>query len=982
MSSRSIPATTERSPNRLPRRLAGGVSLRGILAELLAILLVLISCSIPVLPQQKNDAKRASELFAEGRRLLDEVQGGTPAALAKFQEALPLWQRSGDRRSQGLTLNYIGTIQDGLGEKQNALNSFNRALLLFRALGDASVEAATLNNIGLVYDGMGQKKNALQFYTQALSTARKAGDKRTEAASLVNIGLNLDSRGEKQKTLTNYQMALQIFRALEDRNAEAVTLNNIGRVYHSIGETQQALDYYLRALPMLRAVRNDRVVAITLNNMGFVLSEQGKSREALDFYELALSELRRAGDRSMEAYTLNNIGLVHHSRGEYQKALEYFTRALRLRQAVGDLSGKAETLGDAGRTYAALGETTKAIESYNESLRLSRIIENPATEATTLRRIALLEQKRGNLAEALERITLAISIVESLRAKLTGRELRASYFATVQEHFEAYISVLMALHTQQPGKGFDVLALQASERARARTLLEMLSEAHADIRQGISPALLEREQNLEKKLASLGEKKQISLLTKGPNDEQTHQLNRETEAALFQFQEVEAEIRVASPRYAALTQPAPLSLGEIQRQALDPDTILLEYSLGDEKSYLWMVTPDSLKSYELPSRAEIEEAATGVLDLLIARNQKIRFETPEERQERVARADRDYPRAAARLSRMLLRPVAAQLSTKRLIIVGDGALHYIPFAALPAPETEGDAASIVSLSHPMIVDHEIVTLPSASTLVALRKEIQGRQPAPRTLVMIADPVFDKTDERIKHSSEDRRQANRQVSSAQRAHGYQEGAPQTQPLIAALDGVPIERLPFTRLEANKILAQVPPTQSKKALDFDASRATATSADLGRYRYVHFATHGFLDGTHPELSSMVLSLVDRRGVDQDGFLWAHEVFNLRLSADLVVLSGCRTGLGRDIKGEGLVGFTRGFMYAGAARVIVSLWNVSDEASADLMAELYKGMLGREQLRPAAALRNAQLAVWKEKRWQAPYFWAGFVLQGEIK
>jgi CHAT domain-containing protein len=167
---------------------------------------------------------------------------------------------------------------------------------------------------------------------------------------------------------------------------------------------------------------------------------------------------------------------------------------------------------------------------------------------------------------------------------------------------------------------------------------------------------------------------------------------------------------------------------------------------------------------------------------------------------------------------------------------------------------------------------------------------------------------------------------------------------------------------------------------KAVDFAANRAAATSPELEQYRYIHFATHGVLNSAHPELSALVLSLVNEQGVEQDGFLWAHEVYNLRLPAEMVVLSGCRTGLGKEIKGEGLVGLTRGFMYAGSARVLVSLWDIADEASSALMVQVYKGILGQERLRPAAALRAAQISIWKEKRWQAPYYWAAFVLQGE--
>jgi len=191
----------------------------------------------------------------------------------------------------------------------------------------------------------------------------------------------------------------------------------------------------------------------------------------------------------------------------------------------------------------------------------------------------------------------------------------------------------------------------------------------------------------------------------------------------------------------------------------------------------------------------------------------------------------------------------------------------------------------------------------------------------------------------------------------------------------------ERLSLSRREAEQITALAAGGKKMKALDFAASRTTATRADLDQYRIVHFATHSLLNSQHPALSGIVLSLVDEQGQPQDGFLRLHEVYNLKLEADLVVLSACQTALGKEIKGEGLVGLTRGFMYAGAPRVVASVWKVSDQATAELMKRFYRKMLG-EGMRPAAALRAAQVSMWKEKRWEAPYYWAGFVLQGEWK
>ncbi len=953
------------------------------------------------LKPQAQDGE-AQNLFAEGHRLFAVgTEVSLRQALLKFEAALPLWQQARDRGMEAITLSFIGKIHDALGEKQRALEFYNRTLAIMREVGDTRSEVATLNNIGLVYDSLGERRKAIEYYNRALPILRAAAtaddaDRKTEAVTLVNLGLAYDNLGEKQKALSHYQQALPILRETGDRAEEAVTLNNIGFVYDSLGEKQQALNYFDQALPILRAIGDVRVEAITLNNIGFVHDSLGEKQKAIEYYNRALPVLRAAGERFYEAFTLNNIGLVQHSLKEYESALEYFTQALNHRRAIGDRAGEAVSLGDTGMVYFSLGETEKALGFYNQSLSLSRAVEDRKLEAEILRRIALAERVRGNLAEARRQMEAALTLIETLRTRIAGQQLRASYFATVQQHFETYISLLMQLHRQEPLKGYDALALQASERARARGMLEMLAEARADIRQGVHPRLLERERGLQNKLAALTEK-QSRLIHERQAIEQFAALKQEIEKVLDEYQQVEAEIRTTSPRYAALTQPVPLGLKEIQQQTLDADTILLEYSLGDEKSFVWLVTPNALKSFELPARAEIESAARLVYKLLTERNRRIKFETVEEKRLRIEKADQDYTQAAAQLSSMLLSPFASELEQKRLLIVGDGALNYIPFAALPLPRSQeskktGHSGSDSGLQTsdsrlPLIVRHEIVTLPSASTLAALRRETAGRQPVAKTLAVIADPVFDKRDARVKAGEDGKKPQTRGLVETRRGHHAAE-ALNTQPVIKtnapaqANDGARIERLPFTRLEAAEILSLVPAASSKRALDFDASRATATSPELGQYRYVHFATHGVLDSEHPELSGIVLSLVNRAGAEQDGFLWAHEVFNLRLPIEMVVLSGCRTGLGKDIKGEGLVGLTRGFMYAGAARVVVSLWDISDEASAELMTEFYKGLLGRERLRPAAALRNAQLAVWKEKRWQAPYYWAAFVLQGEAK
>lgn len=317
-----------------------------------------------------------------------------------------------------------------------------------------------------------------------------------------------------------------------------------------------------------------------------------------------------------------------------------------------------------------------------------------------------------------------------------------------------------------------------------------------------------------------------------------------------------------------------------------------------------------------------------------------------------------------------------------MLVVTDGALQYVPFGALPAPGVNRRPSAkgkngAAGGYQPLILDHEVVSLPSASVVAVLRREAATRPPAPKKVAVLADPVFVKEDGRVKNRGEGRPAAGGGGADKETAAG---SLPSDVRRSADDLGLTwFDRLPVSRREAELITASAPKGQSLKALDFAASRATATSEELSRYQIVHFATHSLLNNQHPELSGIVLSLVNERGEPQDGFLRLHDIYNLKLDADLVVLSACETALGKEINGEGLVGLTRGFMYAGAPRVVASLWKVGDSATAELMKRFYRNMLNAK-MRPAAALRAAQVAMWKERQWAAPFYWAGFVIQGE--
>jgi CHAT domain-containing protein len=558
----------------------------------------------------------------------------------------------------------------------------------------------------------------------------------------------------------------------------------------------------------------------------------------------------------------------------------------------------------------------------------------------------------------------ALAALESVRLRVASPTLRASFFASARDARDLDIEALMHLHAARPGEGFGAAALEASERGKARSLLELLGENGAEIRRGVDAALLDRERELER-LISAKANQQMRLLAAKHTEAEAKASEEELDDLAVELEQIQSRIRQTSPQYAALTQPVPLDVKDIQTSVLDKDTVLLEYALGEKKSFLWAVSSASVDIFELPPRAEIEPAAKLVYELLTARNQRPRNETPAARAVRVRQADEAFLMSAKEVSNMLLGPAAARIGNKRLLIVGEGVLQYLPFGALPAP---GPATTGRELPSPLIASHEIITIPSASVVAVLRRETIDRKQAPKTLAVLADPVFNANDPRVAQ------QKNKTSAAAQeRTPAYA--------IRSATDlGFPdFVRLRFSRDEAEQIARLAPGIETLKALDFDASRDNVLATDLGQYRILHFATHSLLNNEHPELSGVVLSLVDRSGHPQNGFLRLYDIYNLRLGSDLVVLSACQTALGREIRGEGLIGLTRGFLYAGARRVVASLWQIDDRTSAELMSQFYERMLVQGE-RPAAALRAAQIAMWRTKGWEAPYYWAAFTLQGE--
>jgi CHAT domain-containing protein len=604
-----------------------------------------------------------------------------------------------------------------------------------------------------------------------------------------------------------------------------------------------------------------------------------------------------------------------------------------------------------------LGKNERSLEVGRRALSLSEKAGDKGIMVSVLYNLARGNLAVGSLKEALSSIRQSLDIIEELRANVVSPDFRLSYLSGFRKSYELCIEILMQLEKLHPEQGFAAEALLVSEKARARLLRDLISESQGSLRQMSATGVVARERELRELIRrqaqyrmelSLGKK---ALAEIAAVDNQLVQLRAE-------YQQVQGELRQHNPRLFSLEQSSTLTLQEIQNQLRDDNTMLLEYALGDERSYVWAVTSNSIQSYDLPRRQIIEDAARELYKLITAR-QGSDPSVETDYRSKVETADNSYPEKAMNLSQMLLGQLAEQLGSKRLLLVVEGALQHIPFDALPMPASQGA----------LIQTNEVVVLPSVAALIATRKARTPTNSPSKLIAVIADPVLSSSDDRVQTKA-----VSRGIALAANENKLDHPPPQTQSRNGGL-----ARLTHASEEADAISAVAPWGMTLVVKGFDASRETAMSPAIAQYQILHFATHGILDSEHPELSGIVLSSVDQNGKSINGLMPLHDIYSLDLAAELTVLSACQTALGKDIKGEGLIGLTHSFMSAGAKSVVASLWKVDDRATAVLMADFYEAMF-QQGLSPAAALRSAKLKMMQDPQWNAPYYWAGFVLQGE--
>ena len=563
-----------------------------------------------------SDHAAAEQSMGKGGLLLGANTAESRAsALQNFQSALQFFQADGERDRQALALYSVAYAYANSSEFRKALSYLPQAMQIFQELHDANMEATTLSLLGGANDVLGNLSTATSYYEQDIAIARREHQATHEASALNDIGKIYHDLGDWQNSLKYFQQALPLLQTVGDRSGEGTCLTNIGRIYLNLGDFDDALHYLLQSLSVRRSLGDKAGQAHSLTNLGNVYRMQGKQDEAVHAYTEALALHKAVGNPRTEADTLDSAGAAYAEWGDLQKALEFHRRALELRRTTSDLRGEAVSLANLGHVEYLLKRLDAAVREGQQALEIYRKIGDKRGIVEALDLLAHAERDQGQLTQARAHIEEAISRIEDQRSQVASEDLRASYFALGHNSYLFYVDLLMQLDRQDSTRGYAQEALEVSERARARSLLELLGESHVSIHQGVDVALVNREQELGQRLDAKAERLTHSL-GKQESTPELDELKAEIGDLERQYQEVRAAIRMSSPQFAAINQPQPATVQQIQQQILDADTLLLEYILGDSASHVWAVSQSGVHSYQLPKREVIEAVARDLYQLL------------------------------------------------------------------------------------------------------------------------------------------------------------------------------------------------------------------------------------------------------------------------------------------------------------------------------------------------------------------------------
>ena len=871
--------------------------------------------ALELLANSNDRLAQAKALFSNAQ--FSYFQNNIEQTVKLFQDSLNYVNQTSDLRTTAQILHELAYAYFKQGNPILGLQTAEKSLAIWKDLGDERGEAITYISIGLAYKILGEERNALNAYNYAESKFPADTDLIEHARLLTGLAALYDKYGENQLVEKNLQRSYELFVQANYPQGQLAVLPTLIKISHQNKKPELISSYYAEVLRLSDKLKNDFYVGFTNEILGNQKLESNSLDEAIQLYNSALKILEKYKNKQ-------GISLLNQRLGE---------------------------------TFERKNQFETAKNHFNISLEFNRQIRDSFGEAQLLYNLANLFSKENNIEMALKTIEDSLKVTESLYSEVVNAKLKSTYFSNVYDRYELYINLLMKMHQRFPDSGYNIKALNTVEKSRSRSLLETLRLTEAKFTKDANPEDIKRENEILNSL-NLKSDKLIELLSRDSDKAEINKVEIEIRQLENQLEELKAILKQNSPIYSAIKNPIPFNINEFQQNTLDQQTLLLEFSLGEKESYLWLISKNEISTYLLPSRQVIENRIEKIHHTFDSR-QILPNEEIEIYQKRIAELEKTFQAEAKILSNELLGQIAEKLTNNRLIIVPDGKLALLPISALPSPNSD----------QPLIKTNEIIYEPSASLLTIL-PNIQNRKYQPSNdLFVLADPIFSETDIRLRAKLE--KENSTQAVLGLNLRDFR--------LMDSNGKIP--RLFASQEEAVSIAKAVGNSRTLIASGFEANRERVLKSDISNYRILHFATHGLVDLERPEVSSIILSQFDENGNKKEGFLRLQDIYSMDLASDLVVLSACQSGIGKEIKGDGLLSINNAFLRAGAKTVLSSAWKVDDNATADLMKNFYLN-LKQKNLTPSEALREAQLSMLNSSQFKSPFYWAAFTVQGEFR
>ena len=915
----------------------------------------------------------------------DLENGSFDCAIDRFKEALDIVQGSGDPAAEVACLMKLGLLHWNIGHIREAIRhysnaqqkasesgqtdvldscrevleaisfynagkdyrqsnllqrsavSFERALGISKRIKNEEITVKCLRQLSLTYWQMNDLKSFLLRNEEALKSARKIKHKKEEGQCLNNIGLYHWKSTNYSSALSYFQRALQISRDMNETQAEAESLNNIGIIYKDLGDFEKAISYFYGALDIDKKTQNRAAISYDMINIGSAYKAQGNSNNnvaelyrALNCFTDCLKLLDANSEILVRISLLNNIGATYCDLGNYRKAFDYFLLGI-VETNKSKLFEETSFLhNNIGNIYLKLNKINSASNAFIKAISLAGKFQFRRALWEAYYGLGQCYEKKGEFQAALSNYEKSVEVIDGIRSRILLDTFKAGFARDKFKVYERILDLLFQLKTANQEESLVEKMFLIVEKAKAKAFLESLADARIDFKEGLKPAFKKKEGDISREISSISFQLSSPALGAEERNEWISRLGR----AEDEYMRLMSEMKMERPELANLISPEICSLRRLKEEFLDDRTGLAEYILGESRSFLFFVTKKGFGLFELPSREVLEQSLKGYLKALV---------TPERGGFSGSLASE---RIAGELLFPLRLPVAAGID--RLIIIPDGVLYYLPFETLGIPRDGRRRPGY------LIEDYEVSYAPSSSSLILLSEKTTGSRP--KSFLGFGDPAYD--------------------SRKSRGNGMTPVEGEMPGEIYLGQGFDFSPLPFSKKEILDVAGHFPRKSRDLYLGREAQERVLKGLSLEDYQIVHFACHGLLDEKVPFRSALVLSKDERK--EEDGFLQVREIYNLRMNADLVVMSACQTGKGSLERGEGLLGLPRIFFYAGSKAVVSALWPIGDRSTAGFMDKFYGFLSGGYS--KTAALRLAKLRMIGSE-FSHPFYWAAFVLNGDL-